>query len=98
MLTAKQITAVQKEYWIDAFLYMVPMHGIKISILLMYIRIFPPEAVSRWFILVCWITMAALTASGVALCVSNAVACNPVAYNWSVSPTLLPNLQHTQPC
>lgn len=85
MLTPAQITDVQKLYWYSAYFYVAAMHGIKISIVALYIRIFPKESVSKWFTTACRVVIVALIVSTLALCVSNAASCTPVEYNWCVS-------------
>jgi hypothetical protein len=81
MLHPDQISQVLFYYWVSAYLYIIIMHGTKISILLLYLRLFPATA-SRWFHKACWILIGLLIAGAVSIVISNAIACTPVNYYW----------------
>lgn len=78
------ITGVLFYYWVSAFLYVTIIFGIKISILLLYLRLFPTD-VSKWFGKTCYAMMGLSVAATVALSLSEAFACSPVDYYWYVS-------------
>lgn len=84
MLSPDDITMVQKTYFYSGFTYIGGMHLIKISIVLLYIRIFPKTSVPRWFTWLCYTLIGALVASFLALCVANLTSCSPINYNWYV--------------
>ena len=84
-LSPEQITNVQRLYWYSAFTYVLGMCCVKISIVLLYMRVFPKEATSKWFTWACRTTLVALFAAALSLCVANGVSCSPTRYNWCVS-------------
>jgi len=68
-------------FWFEQYIYQVIVVLTKISIVLLYLRIFPKE-VSRNFTYTCYGVIAALTAYGVAMCIFFGMQCRPVSYFW----------------
>jgi hypothetical protein len=77
----RNINNVLKFYWISAFLYVSIMNGIKVSIVLLYLRLFP-AGVTKWFTRTCYLLIGMLVTSALAINLSTAVACSPVDYYW----------------
>ena len=58
------------------------MTGTKISVLLLYLRIFP-STVSTWFRRTCYLIIGRLTGYCLSMCISTAVECMPISYAWT---------------
>jgi len=65
-------------FWIEQFIYQVLVVTTKISIVLLYLRIFP-RGVSNTFTYTCWAVIGVLIAYGVAMCIFFTMQCRPIS-------------------
>ncbi|GAB7331132.1 hypothetical protein MBLNU13_g02611t2 [Cladosporium sp. NU13] len=75
------ITEMLKIFWIEQYIYQSIVVMTKISIVLLYLRIFPLE-VSRNFTYVCSAVIGLLAAYLVAMCIFFAMQCKPISFFW----------------
>jgi hypothetical protein len=68
-------------FWIEQFIYQVIVVLTKISIVLLYLRIFP-KGVSSMFTYSCWAVIGFLIAYGIAMCIFFTMQCRPINYFW----------------
>lgn len=64
------------------FLWVLSLSCTKVSILLLYLRIFPVRTV----VLICWGTIAVIVAWAIATILAGCLICRPFAFNWD--PTI----------
>lgn len=64
------------------FLWVLSLSCTKVSILLLYLRIFPVRTV----VLICWGTIAVIAAWAIATILAGCLICRPFAFNWD--PTI----------
>ncbi|KAM0700884.1 hypothetical protein Q7P35_012606 [Cladosporium inversicolor] len=76
------ITMMFKYFYIDQYIYQVIIVLTKISIILLYLRIFP-KTVSPRFSYVSWVVIAALLAYCVGFLVYSGFQCAPISYFWT---------------
>lgn len=69
-------------FYIEQWIYQVVIVATKISIVLLYLRIFPKE-VSKRFQQTSWAVIAGLLAYGIGFCIYFAVQCRPISYFWT---------------
>ncbi|KAH8889021.1 hypothetical protein GQ53DRAFT_604331, partial [Thozetella sp. PMI_491] len=77
-LDPENITNVLFFFWIEEFLYTFEVVFTKLSLLFLYLRIFP----STTFRLQCKVLCGVVLAFGIACVVSSLLLCAPVSYNW----------------
>jgi hypothetical protein len=77
----KTLTVNAQDFYIEQYIYQVVIVATKISIVLLYLRIFPKE-VSMRFQYISWGVIAALLAYGISFCIYFAVQCRPISYFW----------------
>jgi hypothetical protein len=76
-----QITQFLFLNWIQPYFYTATMLGIKVSIVLLYLRLFP-EGVYTWFRRSCYVLIVVLVIAAVSIFISQSIACEPVSYAW----------------
>jgi hypothetical protein len=81
ILTCTMTDALFQIFWIEQYIYQVIVVLTKISIVLLYLRIFPKE-VSPRFTHACYLVIGLLAAYGVAMCIFFSLQCTPVSYFW----------------
>jgi hypothetical protein len=69
-------------FYIEQYIYQLVIVATKISIVLLYLRIFPKE-VSKRFQYISWGVIAGLLAYGTGFCIYFAVQCRPISYFWN---------------
>jgi hypothetical protein len=69
-------------FYIEQWIYQLVIVATKISIVLLYLRIFPKE-VSKRFQYISWTVIAGLLAYGAGFCIYFAVQCRPISYFWN---------------
>ncbi|KAK5130681.1 hypothetical protein LTR08_001842 [Meristemomyces frigidus] len=82
VLQPKDITEVVFLFWVQEFIYLTLMSGTKISVVLLYLRIFP-STVSTWFRRTCFLVIGLIACYWISMCISTAVECTPVSYAWT---------------
>ncbi|KAI7210535.1 hypothetical protein KC333_g8179 [Hortaea werneckii] len=82
MLEPKHITDVLYMFFVLEFVYIGILVITKISILLLYLRIFP-STVSTWFRVTTWIVIGLCSAYCLAMWFSILFECDPIGYNWT---------------
>lgn len=78
-LTPDQITSFLREIFIFTLLYNVVIAGLKISIIFLYLRIFPDEKFRR----VLWLTQIFLVSMFIAFLVATLLQCDPMSGFWT---------------
>lgn len=68
-------------FWVEQYIYQIIIVLTKVSIILLYLRIFP-KGVSPRFTQACWAVNVLLITYGVALLIYFALECQPVSYFW----------------
>lgn len=68
-------------FWIEQFIYQILVVLTKISIVLLYLRIFP-RGVSNTFTYTCWAVIGVLIAYGLSMCIFFLMQCRPINYFW----------------
>lgn len=58
-------------FWAEQFIYIIIVVLTKVSIVLLYLRIFPRSAVSNTFTYSCWAVIGVLIVYGIAMVVSS---------------------------
>lgn len=66
-------------FWAEQFIYIIIVVLTKVSIVLLYLRIFP-RGVSNTFTYSCWAAIGVLIAYGIAMCIFFAMQCRPIRY------------------
>jgi hypothetical protein len=79
MLSADEISNVLFYFFIEEFLYTFQVVFTKISIILLYLRIFPKDS----FRIQCWVLIGTTAAFGVSCVLSALLLCRPISYNWT---------------
>ena len=64
-------------FWAEQFIYIIIVVLTKVSIVLLYLRIFP-RGVSATFTYSCWVVIGVLIAYGIAMVVFFAFQCRPI--------------------
>ncbi|KAI7348839.1 hypothetical protein KC320_g6410 [Hortaea werneckii] len=82
MLEPQHITDVLYMFFVLEFVYIGILVVTKISILLLYLRIFP-STVSTWFRVTIWIVIGLCSAYCLAMWFSILFECDPIGYNWT---------------
>ncbi|RMY96503.1 hypothetical protein D0861_00125 [Hortaea werneckii] len=82
MLEPQHITDVLYMFFVLEFVYIGILVITKISILLLYLRIFP-STVSTWFRVTVWIVIGLCSAYCLAMWFSILFECDPIGYNWT---------------
>ena len=84
MLTAENITNVLFYFWLDDFFYIFIMSFTKISILMLYLRMWPSkdEPKKRVFQGICFALIISLSVYTVVLSSVLLMGCNPLSYAW----------------
>ncbi|RMZ30021.1 hypothetical protein D0859_05884 [Hortaea werneckii] len=82
MLEPQHITDVLYMFFVLEFVYIGILVITKISILLLYLRIFP-STVSTWFRITIWIVIGLCSAYCLAMWFSILFECDPIGYNWT---------------
>ncbi|RMY70375.1 hypothetical protein D0863_05817 [Hortaea werneckii] len=82
MLEPQHITDVLYMFFVLEFVYIGILVITKISILLLYLRIFP-STVSTWFRVTIWIVVGLCSAYCLAMWFSILFECDPIGYNWT---------------
>ncbi|RMZ16238.1 hypothetical protein D0862_01324 [Hortaea werneckii] len=82
MLEPQHITDVLYMFFVLEFVYIGILVITKISILLLYLRIFP-STVSTWFRVNVWIVIGLCSAYCLAMWFSILFECDPIGYNWN---------------
>jgi hypothetical protein len=77
----ERLTYHAQDFYIEQYIYQVVIVATKISIVLLYLRIFPKE-VSKRFQYISWGVIAGLVAYGISFCIYFAVQCRPINYFW----------------
>jgi hypothetical protein len=78
----KETNDYTQYFYIEQWIYQVVIVATKISIVLLYLRIFPKE-VSKRFQHISWGVIAGLLAYGTGFCIYFAVECRPISYFWN---------------
>ena len=76
------ITLMLKLFYFEQYIYQLIIVATKISIVFLYLRIFP-ATVSQRFRYVCWAVIAALVAYFFGFVIYFAVECRPVSFFWT---------------
>lgn len=83
-LEPKNITTLLHEFWIEAILYTILMSLVKVSILLLYLRIWTSgHSWSATFRRTCFILIGINLAFGIALGATVIFECKPISYAWT---------------
>lgn len=83
MLEPLQITDILKDFWIAEFLSVWLMGATKISVLLLYLRIWqPPKTRTSKFRVTCWVLVGLMVVFVVIYSVVLGDACSPIEYTW----------------
>ena len=69
-------------FYIEQWIYLIVIVATKVSIVLLYLRIFP-KTVSPRFHKICWVVIAAMLAYGAAFMISFIFQCRPLSYFWN---------------
>lgn len=72
---------VSQYFWIEEFLYVVNQMGVKISIILLYLR--TVAGTSRSFRMTCYVLIGLFLANIVAYVLALSLQCTPISYNWT---------------
>ena len=81
MLQPNNITGVLLYFWVAEFLYVACVLGTKVSILLLYLRVFP-ETISKWFRVACISLIGLSVLMLIAVDLTVLFQCNPINFAW----------------
>ncbi|CZT14894.1 uncharacterized protein RCC_12259 [Ramularia collo-cygni] len=82
LLTMEQILVLMKSFYVGEVLYALIIVMTKISLVLLYLRIWPADSVTRNFRRSCWALVAVLAAFCLSGFLALVLQCNPVNYVW----------------
>ncbi|GAB7364610.1 hypothetical protein MBLNU230_g5414t2 [Neophaeotheca triangularis] len=83
MLEPDQIEDILMLFWTNQFTYIAMLLFTKISILLLYLRVFPHHAVGPWFHKTVYILIGLMSAYAISMWFAIAFECNPISYAWT---------------
>lgn len=82
-VTVNNIEYVLKWFYITEILYITIVMAAKIAIVLLYLRIWTAESLTKAFRVACWAMIAVLIATAIAFDLAVIFQCSPISYAWT---------------